>query len=372
MQSPEHLDEGVINAWLDGQLPPDEAAAVEAHARACEACTALVAEARGYLAGATSILTALDAAPVAAHSPGAGDVVPLAPRAARAPTRPRRVWVMPTAAAATLVVAIGATLTMRSIDRAPMAEPMASRADTAVPARAAPSEESAVPRTPAPAPAPVPLARRVASQNAPPAADAAAASPPVVVPSTRNEAAERRDLTTAKASVAAEQTTVAAAAPAPPSPAAGADFAGRGVAGGVARGRAPESIARAPLDSVPATVMRRGAASAAQLERRAAVSDAAPSAQSAVGVAEWLGCWQVGDPPAGYPARIRLDSTQLATARPRAEPAYRVLSVESSGARAIGWWQPAGAAASGRVTLLPPSLGSAGDAVTVRRIECPR
>jgi hypothetical protein len=59
----QHPDEGMIHSWLDGALSADEAARVEAHVNDCPECAAAVAEARGFIAGASRILTALDNAP---------------------------------------------------------------------------------------------------------------------------------------------------------------------------------------------------------------------------------------------------------------------------------------------------------------------
>ncbi|HMI48623.1 MAG TPA: zf-HC2 domain-containing protein [Gemmatimonadaceae bacterium] len=59
----QHLSEGTIHSWLDGALTADEAARVEAHVKECPECAAIVAEARGFIAGASRILTALDNAP---------------------------------------------------------------------------------------------------------------------------------------------------------------------------------------------------------------------------------------------------------------------------------------------------------------------
>jgi len=59
----QHLDEGTIHSWLDGALAPDEAARVEAHLGECPECAAAVAEARGFIAASSRILTALDNAP---------------------------------------------------------------------------------------------------------------------------------------------------------------------------------------------------------------------------------------------------------------------------------------------------------------------
>jgi hypothetical protein len=59
----QHLDERTIHSWLDGALSADEAARVEAHVKECPQCAAAVAEARGFIAASSRILTALDNAP---------------------------------------------------------------------------------------------------------------------------------------------------------------------------------------------------------------------------------------------------------------------------------------------------------------------
>ena len=59
----QHLDEGTIHSWLDGALSADETARAEAHVKECPQCAGAVAEARGFIAGASRILTALDNAP---------------------------------------------------------------------------------------------------------------------------------------------------------------------------------------------------------------------------------------------------------------------------------------------------------------------
>ena len=77
----QHLEEGTIHAWLDGALPADERAQVEQHVQQCAECAALVAEARGMIAGAARIVGALDIVP--------GGVIPK-PRDAVRPSR--SVW----------------------------------------------------------------------------------------------------------------------------------------------------------------------------------------------------------------------------------------------------------------------------------------
>jgi hypothetical protein len=64
-----HIDESTLHAWLDGALPPADAARVEAHVTACAKCGAAAAEARGLIAAASRILTALDDVP-GAVAPG--------------------------------------------------------------------------------------------------------------------------------------------------------------------------------------------------------------------------------------------------------------------------------------------------------------
>ena len=134
----QHLDEGTIHAWLDGQLPRSEAQAVEAHVAECRPCADAVAEARGLIAASSRILMALDGvprgvAPEQADSPadagvetGRPESVPVdaAPNAvidlrsrvpARSPAaqRTHRRWLSgpALAAAATILVAVG-TLTI--------------------------------------------------------------------------------------------------------------------------------------------------------------------------------------------------------------------------------------------------------------------
>ncbi|MBA2684729.1 MAG: zf-HC2 domain-containing protein [Gemmatimonadaceae bacterium] len=104
----QHLDEGTIHAWLDGELPPAEMAAAEAHVGTCDECRAAVAEARGFVAGASRILLALDAVP--------GGVLPASTPSSIAKTRaPRRFTLSRTwmAAAAVLVLSTVTVIAIR-------------------------------------------------------------------------------------------------------------------------------------------------------------------------------------------------------------------------------------------------------------------
>jgi hypothetical protein len=85
------MDEGTIHAWLDGALPPDESARVEAAAHGCAECSALVAEARGLIAASSRILSSLDNVPAGVIPGGSGNVDQLAALRARH-VRTRKHW----------------------------------------------------------------------------------------------------------------------------------------------------------------------------------------------------------------------------------------------------------------------------------------
>src|SRR5438067_13679504 len=97
----QHLDEGTIHAWLDGELSPSDAEQIEAHTRECAECAQRVAEARGLIAASTRILNAVANVP--------SGVVPSA-TIPIAPGRSRR-WYDRTdlRAAAALLVVVGAS-----------------------------------------------------------------------------------------------------------------------------------------------------------------------------------------------------------------------------------------------------------------------
>jgi hypothetical protein len=99
----QHLDEGTIHSWLDGALSADEAARVEAHVAECPQCAAAVAEARGFIAASSRILTALD------HVPRG-----VVPAASQRKWYNRAAW---RAAAAVLVVAVGSLVVVRNSER---------------------------------------------------------------------------------------------------------------------------------------------------------------------------------------------------------------------------------------------------------------
>ncbi|MGH7678226.1 MAG: anti-sigma factor family protein, partial [Gemmatimonadaceae bacterium] len=97
----QHLDEGTIHSWIDRQVDAEQAREIEAHLAQCAMCSAAVAEARGFVAASSRILTALDDVP--------GGVVPkrAVPPVARPARRQWRAAPWVTGIAAALVLAIG-------------------------------------------------------------------------------------------------------------------------------------------------------------------------------------------------------------------------------------------------------------------------
>lgn len=95
----QHPDEGMIHSWLDGALNAEEATQMESHVATCPSCATAVAEARGFIAASSRILTALDDVP--------RGVLPAVP------ARKRDLRVFWRAAAAMLVVAGGSLVVMR-------------------------------------------------------------------------------------------------------------------------------------------------------------------------------------------------------------------------------------------------------------------
>ena len=154
----QHPDEGTTHAWIDGELSPDEAAALEAHLAECSECSALAAEARGLAAASSRIVSALDIIP--------GDVIPKA--------QPRRpAWYASTQlrAAAAVVIVAGASLLLarngevKKMERAvqasapvgavgPAAEPAPDTASSEIASAAVPAAGSAPVRAPVHANAP--------------------------------------------------------------------------------------------------------------------------------------------------------------------------------------------------------------------------
>lgn len=189
-----HLDEGTIHAWLDGALNEEEARYCEEHTASCEACRALVAEARGLVAGASRILSALDDVPAG--------VVP----AGTARPKGRRNWTrtLSWAMAAALVLAVGVKVGTRN-RASQYAVPQApAPVTTSTPTKSEAATNAVQPAAGAPKPAlkaaktrpgPTPSAeRRVTASNSPPTAKTADAVAAVAAAPAAQLSAKRRDV----------------------------------------------------------------------------------------------------------------------------------------------------------------------------------
>jgi hypothetical protein len=278
----QHLDEGTIHAWLDGALPADEAARIETHIEDCADCAERVAEARGLIAAAARIASALDVTP--------SGVIP----AFGARKKSVRRWWMGSAVAATLVVAVGTMLVRNGRIETAANKPVSdSGANVAVPSandvvKAGVAESAAV----------SPQVHRIAAER----------------PSLR------RGTTAAKRSVEPKQ-VIAGTTPSPISPAAAEVRAPvtqpsadtivarrdrefrRAVAGGVAR-TVPESKSAAATGAVPSGGFGP--------PMRAARPSAAPQPQTVAAAADlamrdrFVTCYEVNESTDVVPRRFAL------------------------------------------------------------------
>jgi hypothetical protein len=309
----QHLEEGTIHAWLDGELSAAEQAQAERHVAECADCAAAVAEARGMIAGASRIVSALDVA----RGAGGGGVLP---RQSAKPAAARSVWhslrLTPTRAAlaASILVAAGALFTVNHAT----SNKMAPFAD------AVRAPQIAMPRSAGPVPAsdaaasPKPTLAAAVDSTAPRAAvtvtkqSAAPQRARTVQPSTlaeakRGDSVLRREVQAANA-VASTSASVAAtekaAAPPPSAPASNvrtpitpaASAAGAaGAVGGVVADRRSEP-ARA-LDSLDKT--RPDTVRAAPESRRQAFQSSPLRLENvittgaATGRFDLVGCYQI-------------------------------------------------------------------------------
>ena len=181
-----HLDEGTIHAWLDGALDARQAADAQAHVDACAACSARLAEARGFIAASSRILMALDDVPANVTPKRAPTAAPKLRRWAASP------WVTGIAAVLVLVALWRTSDLDRSTNRTKVSIPDISIPPVTV------LESTQPALTPVPPAAPATPARQLA--NAPVAAGAgaggagAASAPASASPAVAELArAERRD-----------------------------------------------------------------------------------------------------------------------------------------------------------------------------------
>jgi hypothetical protein len=145
----QHLDDGVLHALLDGEIPAAELSATETHLQSCAACLTRLEEARAFRDEAERLVGAIEL-PLPLEGGAAA-----APTAATLPRRPRRVHLRPLAYAATLIVALGLGYGMRGWVSVPEVSSRPS-AGTLAAAPVAPSESSLADLVKAPAETPAP------------------------------------------------------------------------------------------------------------------------------------------------------------------------------------------------------------------------
>jgi hypothetical protein len=149
----QHLDEGTVHAWLDGALPTTEAREVELHVAECSDCSAMVAEARGLIAGASRIVSSLDVV--------RGNVIPKTSKAGAGKSLWRSLHLTPSRAAlaATLMIAVSTLLTVRHDTNEKLVASQEARMSRTAPAAAAVPDAPRAENAQAPAPAvPAPTA----------------------------------------------------------------------------------------------------------------------------------------------------------------------------------------------------------------------
>jgi hypothetical protein len=316
----EHPDEGTIHAWLDGALDDGAARALAAHVASCPVCAERVAEARGLIAGASRIVSALDDVP-SASGPAWGQA-PVTPAAAA--TAASRGWrilrVTPARAAiaATVLVALGVSLTYERVA-------VDSQATRAV------AERTIAPPTDAAASAPagqaVPpgrdplldsaIARNIAKAQ-PPRAVEPAPGPALPVPTTAptgvvaDNAAPAR-VAAGRAAIRAERETGAGAPP--------DQLAGR-----------PMGAARSAND--------RAMATAARVDTVATRAQAAAPSPAAGAVAAVAAVGAVAQPPRQFslaqtPECYRVESANGVAATWGADALPLVVRVDSAGRGAV-------------------------------------
>lgn len=315
-----HLDEGTIHAWLDGELPPDESARVEAHAKECAECGALVAEARGFIAGASRIVSSLDVV--------RGNVIPATSPAATTSKQSlwRKLKLTPARAAIAATILVGVA-SMFSVQR--------SQFQTAAPQA---NKVSAAPAAALPAAAPVPArpttdtVRPALTVKKPAARDAAVDA---VKPALRADRLEA-------AAPAPPTTQAAPTAPAPSAPLA--DTRAR-----LAEVVAPQTVA--PLSAPPPRQMpaAKAAAGVAGAAAPVAAADNAPlrrmvPANAFASASQAEGCYQ-----------LTVDRT---SAPPEVPDRFRLQRDSSSGANVVRIQTLSGDSVVSGATWTAPAGGS--------------
>jgi hypothetical protein len=343
-----HLDEGTIHAWIDGAVDAAQSREIESHVAECSVCAEAVAEARGFVAGASRILLALDDVPAG-----------VTPKRAPVPKRQWRAAPWVTGIAAALVLAIGVTTWNREAVKSEM------RQTVLVPETAAsrPAANEAAPTPTTTQSAPLAKVAQGAAPAAPSESDAPKAARTGGQRRALSDVAERRkdERVPVSRDAAVERGAVA------------------GGISGAAAGRAMASSAPAPkLDAIVATgaaesrvravltnIEQRAGCYSVQLESQQKEKGFVPAASDAAK--------RTARAPAAAPASSRAEFSQnaaplamirLDTARTRS--GFAVLAATSDSL--IGFWSEIGTD-SASVDLL-----ARGEYVVTakNRVECPK
>ena len=286
-------ESGRLCAYIDGELPPGERTEVEAHLAACPACATLLADMTAVDAAATSLPAE---APQGYFDAFPSRVVARLGAPSRAPLRTRRLPEWTWAAAAALLLAVVAPLTLRQPAPGPVpaTTPAAPRSDFEVqgqkPERDALSTSDATP---------VPVARPQPGFASPPAAAGPAAPGGTAV-------TERR--LPARQGARNEAASDAAQVPLPPPaavPAESATFRSR-LKDAPAKSGVREEPAEATAESIAAPESARAG------ERHAPAAATAPLASSVRRDEETAGTVSVPEPERAFG---RLEASRPRTAR---------------------------------------------------------
>jgi hypothetical protein len=195
----QHVDEGMIHAFLDGELSPAEATEFERHLSVCAPCRAKFAEEQGFVTEAAGLVVALDNV-----APGTR------PATTPIPLRRARPWVLRPATlawAASIVAAAGIGYTWRGAPVAVETPVAAVLTESAAPQEVA-TRGDAAPSAAAPMASRPPArssagAERRDAPSAPPPALAAAAPEPTAL-ADASTTAEGQGLAQPTASTAAQ------------------------------------------------------------------------------------------------------------------------------------------------------------------------
>ncbi len=379
----EHPDEGLVHAWLDDALSPADAAAMAAHVAECTECAAAVAEARGFIAASSRIVSALDDVPrgvlpsrdslavASSRSEARSDARATAGAnvGANARASVRRWWARPQlAAAALLMVVAGSVYSLRGRDTS-VRDAMFERTDSVVsgPALApalSPDAATSAASAPAPTTSPVrvpeapaelrakaPSSERVVQQSAPtaparmlserldtheasrksaatmsaPMSAPAAASPPAATSPALADAANASQLRKSTANDAAARVAPAQRAASDVAAGSAATGAATAAATGGVSGGAGAAAASSPPPAPPA-MPRAPAAATANAQSFTRLVPITP------------GCYALGDP--GAPPRVELTDTLVATLNARKWYRARPWPANAQSAGAEWRWTP--------------------------------